>query len=60
MRHRNIWGKVSQKFWGNFVLFHNKMKFEKLSTLSSIQKKLINFDIFDFIGVIISVHNTGV
>jgi hypothetical protein len=42
------------------IYFTRKMKFEKLSTQSSVQKKLINFDIYGFIGVMIVVHNTGV
>jgi hypothetical protein len=40
--------------------FTCQMKFEKLSTQSSVQIKLINFDMCGFIGVIIAVHNTGV
>jgi hypothetical protein len=32
----------------------------KSAKVSSVQKKLINFDICGFIGVTIVVHNTGV
>jgi hypothetical protein len=42
------------------IYFTSKMKFEKLSTLSRVQKKLINFDICGFIGVMIVVQNTGI
>jgi hypothetical protein len=40
--------------------FTSKMKFEKLSTQSSVQKQSINADICGFIGDMIVVHNTGV
>jgi hypothetical protein len=33
------------------IYFTSKMKFEKLSILSSVQKKLINFSICGFIGM---------
>jgi hypothetical protein len=39
------------------IYFTSKIKFEN-SLL--IEKKLINFDICGFIGVMIVVHNTGV
>jgi hypothetical protein len=42
------------------IYFTSKTKFEKLSTQSRIQTKLINFDICSFIGVVSVVHNAGV
>jgi hypothetical protein len=42
------------------IYFISNMEFEKLSTQSSVQKKLINFDICGFIPVMIVVHNTTV
>jgi hypothetical protein len=42
------------------IYFTSKMKFEKLRTESSVKKKLINFEICGFTGVMIVVHNTGV
>jgi hypothetical protein len=42
------------------IYFTSKMRFEKLSSESSVQKKLINFDTCSFLGVMIVVDNTGV
>jgi hypothetical protein len=42
------------------IYFTSKMKFEKLGTLSSVQKKLIDFYICGFMGVMVVVHNTRV
>jgi hypothetical protein len=41
------------------IYFTSKMKFEN-SLLNQAFKKVINFDICGFIGVMIVVHNTGV
>jgi hypothetical protein len=41
------------------IYFTSKMKFENYYLIKR-SKKLINFDICGFIGVMIVVHNTGV
>jgi hypothetical protein len=42
------------------IYFTWQMKLEKLSSQSTVQNKLINFDICGFIGVMIVVQKTGV
>jgi hypothetical protein len=42
------------------IYFTSKMKFENSLLIIKRSKKLINFDICGFIGVMIVVHNTGV
>jgi hypothetical protein len=42
------------------VYFTSKMKFENSLLNQAFEKKLINFDICGFIGVMIVVHNTRV
>jgi hypothetical protein len=42
------------------IYFTSKMQFENSLLNQAFKKKLINFDICGFIGVMIVVHNTGV
>jgi hypothetical protein len=42
------------------VYFTSMVKLKKLSTQSTVQKNLVNFDNFSFFGVMIVVHNTRV
>jgi hypothetical protein len=42
------------------IIFHKSDEVRKFITKSSVKKKLINFDICGFIGVMVVVHYTGV
>jgi hypothetical protein len=42
------------------IYFTSKLKFENSLLNQAFKKKLINFDICGFKGVIVVVHNTGI